>query len=103
MMSGDVFQERGYGALPIGFGEKPGLVVVDFQTGFTDPSFPMGGAPMVERGMVEWVTGHVLRAHLNIDFFLSHQDGIWRQAGHVPPLAQDRSVVVLGLGALGGA
>lgn len=57
----------------------------------------------LERGMVEWVTGHVLRAHLNIDFFLSHQDGIWRQAGHVPPLAQDRSVVVLGLGALGGA
>ena len=57
----------------------------------------------LERGMVEWVTGHVLRAHLNIDFFLSHQDGVWRQAGHVPPLAQDRSVVVLGLGALGGA
>ncbi|ETD85346.1 2-hydroxyacid dehydrogenase [Rhodobacter capsulatus] len=57
----------------------------------------------LERGMVEWVTGHVLRAHLNIDFFLSHQDGLWRQAGHVPPLAQDRSVVVLGLGALGGA
>ncbi|MFD2173738.1 2-hydroxyacid dehydrogenase [Rhodobacter lacus] len=57
----------------------------------------------LERGMVEWVTGHVLRAHLDIDFFLAHQDGVWRQAGHVPPLARDRSVVVLGLGALGGA
>lgn len=57
----------------------------------------------LERGMVEWVTGHVLRAHLDIDFFLAHQDGVWRQEGHVPPLARDRSVVMLGLGALGGA
>ncbi|MBZ4022304.1 glyoxylate/hydroxypyruvate reductase A [Rhodobacter sp. TJ_12] len=57
----------------------------------------------LERGMVEWVTGHVLRAHLDIDFFLTHQDGVWRQTGHVPPLARDRSVVILGIGALGGA
>lgn len=57
----------------------------------------------LERGMVEWVTGHVLRAHLGIDFFLAHQDGVWRQSGHVPPLARDRSVVVAGLGALGAA
>lgn len=57
----------------------------------------------LERGMVEWVTGHVLRAHLDIDFFLAHQDGVWRQEGHVPPLARDRSVVLLGLGALGSA
>lgn len=57
----------------------------------------------LERGMIEWVAGHVLRAHLDIDFFLAHQDGVWRQEGHVPPLARDRSVVMLGLGALGGA
>ncbi len=57
----------------------------------------------LERGMVEWVVGHTLRAHLGIDFFLTHQDGVWRQASHTPPLARDRSVVVLGLGALGGA
>ena len=50
-MSDDAYTARGYGATPIGFGEKPGLVVVDFQTGFTDPSFPMGGAPMVERAV----------------------------------------------------
>ena len=29
-------------------GRKPGLVVVDFQRGFVDPAFPMGGAPMVD-------------------------------------------------------
>ena len=43
----DIYARRGYGAVDQGFGAKPGVVVVDFQRGFTDPSFPMGGAPMV--------------------------------------------------------
>lgn len=50
-------------------------------------------------GMVEWVTGHVLRHHLNIDHALAHQAGEWVR--HVPPLARNRPVTVLGLGALG--
>lgn len=57
----------------------------------------------LSHGMVEWVVGHALRYHLGIDFFRDHQDGIWRQDGHVPPLARERGVSVLGLGALGGA
>ncbi|MDF1619028.1 2-hydroxyacid dehydrogenase [Pseudothioclava nitratireducens] len=57
----------------------------------------------LERGMVEWVTGHTLRYHLGIDFYRTHQDGVWRQGEQVPPLAPDRSVVILGLGALGAA
>jgi maleamate amidohydrolase len=44
----DIYTQRGYGARPQGFGAKPGVVVVDFQRGFIDPEFPMGGAPMVE-------------------------------------------------------
>ncbi len=56
----------------------------------------------LERGMVEWVTGHTLRHHLSIDQHIHGQDGIWRP-GHVPPLAADRPVTVLGLGALGRA
>jgi len=56
----------------------------------------------LERGMVEWVTGHALRHHLSIDQHIHGQDGIWRP-GHVPPLAADRPVTVLGLGALGRA
>lgn len=52
-------------------------------------------------GMVEWVTGHVLRHHLGIDGCLARQDGVW--APHVPPLARDRRVAVLGLGELGAA
>lgn len=44
----DVYAQRGYGARSVGFGEKPALVVIDFQRGFTDPQFPMGSAPMVQ-------------------------------------------------------
>jgi glyoxylate/hydroxypyruvate reductase A len=54
------------------------------------------------RGMVEWVTGHVLRYHLGIDAHLFGQDGVWRN-GVIPPLASERSVGVLGAGAMGGA
>jgi glyoxylate/hydroxypyruvate reductase A len=53
------------------------------------------------QGMVEWVTGHVLRHHLGMDAHILHQDGVWRP--EVPPLAHDRRVSVLGLGALGAA
>src|SRR6056297_612140 len=53
------------------------------------------------QGMVEWVTGHVLRHHLGMDTHILHQDGVWRS--DVPPLAPSRGVSVLGLGALGAA
>ncbi|WP_339114412.1 glyoxylate/hydroxypyruvate reductase A [Thioclava sp. GXIMD2076] len=56
----------------------------------------------LERGMVEWVLGHVMAHHLGIGFFAAHQDGVWRN-GHAAPLASDRKVTVLGLGALGRA
>lgn len=57
--------------------------------------------PGLTEGMVEWVTGHVLRHHLNIDHCLAHQAGDWVR--HVPPLARNRPVTVLGLGELGRA
>jgi glyoxylate/hydroxypyruvate reductase A len=55
----------------------------------------------LKQGMTEWVVGHVLRYHLDIDFFLARQDGEWEPK--VPPLARDRRVTVLGLGELGAA
>jgi glyoxylate/hydroxypyruvate reductase len=55
----------------------------------------------LSQGMVEWVTGHVLRHHLGIDAHIHGQDGIWRP--DVPPLARHRRVAILGLGALGTA
>jgi len=53
-------------------------------------------------GMVEWVTGHVLRHHLGIDTHIHGQDGLWR-TDSTPPLARDRTVAILGLGVLGTA
>ena len=53
-------------------------------------------------GMVEWVTGHVLRHHLGMDTHIHGQDGVWRD-GSAPPLAKDRKVCMLGMGALGAA
>ncbi len=45
------YAARSYGANPVGFGERPGIVVIDFQTAFTDPKYPLGGAPLVMRGV----------------------------------------------------
>lgn len=56
----------------------------------------------LDQGMVEWVTAHVLRHHIGMDGHLHGQDGIWR-GGIVPPLASERPVTILGLGALGTA
>jgi maleamate amidohydrolase len=56
----DVYATRGYGREPQGFGQKPALVVVDFQRGFTDHGFPMGGAPLVDTAVENTV--RVMRA-----------------------------------------
>lgn len=53
------------------------------------------------QGMVEWVTGHVLRHHLGMDRYITQKPKNWRR--HVPPLAGQRRVCILGLGALGQA
>lgn len=55
--------------------------------------------PGLTQGMVEWVSGHVLRYHLGLDIDISREAAEWRP--RTPPLASERSVVVLGLGALG--
>ncbi len=50
-------------------------------------------------GMRDYVAGHVLRYHLDIDASLASQTGVWLP--DPPPLARERSVAVLGQGALG--
>ena len=57
--------------------------------------------PGMTQGMKEWVVGHVMRHHLGMDHNILNQNGDWSK--HVPPLAQDRRVTVLGLGELGSA
>ncbi|ETX15460.1 hydroxyacid dehydrogenase [Roseivivax halodurans JCM 10272] len=53
------------------------------------------------RGMVEWVAGHVLRHHLGMDAHIVNPDHVWDH--RPPPLAPERRVTILGLGALGSA
>ncbi len=48
----DEYGRRGYGGVPVGFGRSVGIAVVDFQRAFTDPRFPMGGAALTERAVV---------------------------------------------------
>ncbi|MCB1433571.1 MAG: isochorismatase family protein [Alphaproteobacteria bacterium] len=57
----DVYAKRGYGAVPVGFGAKPAVVVIDFQRGFTGKDFAMGGSPMVDAA-VETSTGVIAAA-----------------------------------------
>lgn len=45
------FDEAGYGAIPVGFGKKPAVIVVDFQRAFTDPTFPSGRSPHIHRAV----------------------------------------------------
>ena len=54
--------------------------------------------PGLTEGMVEYVTGHVLRHHLGMDRWIAGAPG-WQQIA--PPLARDRMVAMLGVGALG--
>jgi len=65
----------------------------------TKPLARMVETGMIE-GMVEWVLGHVMRYHLGLDAHVFGQDGVWRN-DVTPPLARQRVVGVLGLGALG--
>ncbi|WP_092065046.1 2-hydroxyacid dehydrogenase [Poseidonocella pacifica] len=53
------------------------------------------------QGMVEYVTGHVLRHHLGMDIDLLRDTPSWEP--RVPPLASERKVTILGLGILGAA
>lgn len=53
----------------------------------------------LSKGMMEWVTGHVLRHHLGMDAHIMNPAHEW--APTVPPLASERPVTILGLGTLG--
>ena len=57
--------------------------------------------PGLTKGMVEWVTGHVMRYHLGMDAHIVNPSHAWTVK--TPPLAQEREVVIFGLGALGTA
>jgi len=57
--------------------------------------------PAMTQGMVEWVSGHVLRHHLGMDAHIKAPAATWQPSA--PPVAWDRKITVLGLGQLGAA
>jgi len=57
--------------------------------------------PGLTEGMVEWVVGHTLRHHLGMDRHIVNPDRRWDPT--CPPLARERPVTILGMGALGSA
>jgi len=57
--------------------------------------------PALTEGMVEWVVGHSLRHHLGMDRHIVNPGHVWDPT--CPPLARERPVSVLGMGALGAA
>ena len=57
--------------------------------------------PGLTQGMVDWCVGHTLRHHLGMDTDITRTSPRWQP--RTPPLATERRVTVLGLGALGTA
>jgi maleamate amidohydrolase len=47
----DEFEEAGYGQESIGFGDRPAVLIVDLQKGFTDASSPLGRSSHVQRAV----------------------------------------------------
>jgi len=66
----------------------------------TQPLCRMVGTGLTE-GMVEWVVGHALRHHLGMDRHIINPGRVWDAT--CPPLARERRVAMLGMGALGTA
>lgn len=70
-----------------------------------NPTLHLPLARMVDssmtQGMVEWVVGHCMRHHLGMDAHITAAPGTWEPKA--PPVAWDRTITMLGLGALGSA
>lgn len=57
--------------------------------------------PGMTQSMVEWVAGHVLRYHLGMDDHIINPNYDWFWKSN--PLAQERTLCIMGMGALGTA
>ncbi|MEM9387934.1 MAG: isochorismatase family protein [Pseudomonadota bacterium] len=44
-------EDAGYGAVPVGFGQRAAVLVVDFQKGFTQPEYELGKSEHVARAV----------------------------------------------------
>ena len=56
----DHYREVGYASCEIGGGRRPAVLVVDFQTAFTDPRYPLGGLPLIHAQTGVWIASLVM-------------------------------------------
>ena len=75
----DPWLSRGYGQRPIEPGERPAVLVIDLQYAFTDPAFPLGGAPLIERAVQG--TARVLHAAREAGVPVFQTVVAWREDG----------------------
>ncbi len=47
----DDYKQSGYGAVEVGFGYRPAILVIDFQNSHTSPEHPFGGRPLALRAL----------------------------------------------------
>lgn len=47
----DDYKHSGYGEIPVGFGQRPGILVIDFQKSHTSQEFAFGGRPLALRAL----------------------------------------------------
>jgi maleamate amidohydrolase len=52
-MTEDLYEVAGYGQREVGFGERPAVLVVDFQNAVTRPEAPMGKSELVASAVAE--------------------------------------------------
>jgi maleamate amidohydrolase len=77
-----LFKERGFG-LPIGWGETPALLVIDYMRAFTDPALPLGST--LDREIAETVRVLGAAREAEIPIFYSavwYDEKDFKDAGH---------------------
>ncbi|MFZ0523598.1 MAG: isochorismatase family protein [Candidatus Acidiferrales bacterium] len=62
-----IYQRSGIGAR-VGFGQRPALLIVDFQRGFTDPCSPIGGDLTREIAATKVLLSAARKKHLPVAF-----------------------------------
>ena len=84
----DDYERRGYGGGRVGFGQRPGIAVVDFQLGFTDGRFPLGGAELTDRAVEN--TAVLLRAARSAGLPVASCYTAYRSPPDAPPCTGPR-------------
>lgn len=104
MSDTEFFAARGFGQ-PIGFGERPAVVCVDFMNAFTDPEHPLGGDLTAQLTVANRVIAAARAVHLPVFHTVVQYDspdledaGLWRlkQAGSWRLVAGSRDVALDG-------